>query len=144
MGLGSFLPSPPNHSRYPSASGTSTPERGKETDQHASSLVYQVSLSLCPTCCHLPVQVVCLSSSKLQPWPVPERQEGGACSILCTTLPPPPISSSLCSCPLQLQASWADTPPPPSCLLAQHSVSSLKTRLGTGGWGEDPKRGSGI
>lgn len=35
-------------------------------------------------------------------------------------------------------------PLPLSCLLAQHSVSALKTRLGTGGRGEDPKRGSGI
>lgn len=143
MGLGSFLPSPPNHSRYPSASGTSTPERGKETDQHASSLVYQVSLSLCPTCCHLPVQVVCLSSSKLQPWPVPERQEGGACSILCTTLPPPQFPAPSAAAPSSSRPP-GQTPPPPSCLLAQHSVSSLKTRLGTGGWGEDPKRGSGI
>lgn len=112
VGLDSFLPSPQNHSCYPSTSGPSTPERGKEIDQHPSPLVYQVSLSLCPTCCHLPVQVVCLSSSWLQPWPVPERQEGGAWSILCT--PPPNFQL-----PLQLPPSSSrplGKPLPLSCL----------------------------
>lgn len=59
------------------------------------------------------------------------------------SLHPPPNSSSLCSCPPPAPGPLGG--PLPSCrLLSQCCVSSLKIRLGTGGRGKDPRRGSGI
>lgn len=56
---------------------------------------------------------------------------------------PRPSSNSLCSCPPPAPGPLGS--PLPSCrLLSQCCVSSLKTRLGTGGRGKDPRRGSGI
>lgn len=101
------------------------------------------SSSLSPTCCHLPVPGV--QSQQLR---APARQGPGGKwvepgSILCTP-PHHPHPGPVPSAAAPSSSRPPGQAPPSRRLLTQCCISPLKTRLGTGGRGKHPRRGSGI
>lgn len=87
-----------------------------------------VASNLSPTCCHLPVQVLCLSSSELQPGQDPEGKWVEPGSILLH----PPVLAPSAVAPLLLQP--PRQPLPSSCLLSQSCVC-LFSESQTRDWG---------
>ena len=101
------------------------------------------SSSLSPTCCHLPVPGVQSQQLRAPAWARSRRQVGGAWfHPLHAPHRPHPVLVPSAAAPSSSRP--PGQPPPSSSLLTQCCISSLKTRLGTGGRGKHPRRGSGI
>lgn len=122
----------------------------ERTDGFISNLLSwgtrDLSSNLSPTCCHLPVQVLCLSSSELQPGQGPEGKWVEPGSILCISPPPPPARPVLTPSAAAPSSSRPPGQSPPSLPPPARPVRCLFSENQTRDWGEgeDPRRGSGI